>query len=79
MNNKFVQICGPFQANKEIDLGGTVEHIGIYSIPSHICYINGQIFEIGKTQFLELNDVEINSIYFQQYESESTIIDCILE
>lgn len=87
INDKFVQIHGPFESREELtdrikenypDFQG-IRKIGIQSIKTHICTINGQDFEIGKTEILEFNEVKITSIYFKQYEPASTIVDCLLE
>lgn len=85
-NDKFVQVHGPFSKNEEIiDIIKknvpsflSIKKLGIQSISTHKCKINGQDFEIGKTEILEFNEVEIKSIYFEQDEPKSTLIDCIL-
>jgi len=87
MNNGFYQLQGPFTALEELITQiknnssdfQYIKQIGIQSIPSHICHINGQIFEIGKTGILEISESKITSIYFDQNETEATIIDCILD
>ena len=86
INDKFVQIHGPFQQNEELvdiikkDFPSflNIKKLGIQSISTHICCINGQNFEIGKTEILEFNEVSITSIYFKQDEPATTLIDCIL-
>lgn len=87
INDKFVQVHGPFMANTEIvdiikinypDFTG-IKQLGIQSPYTHICCINGHNFIIGKFEILEFNDVNINSIYFKQDEPITTLIDCILE
>jgi hypothetical protein len=85
-NDKFVQLHGPFK--KDVDLVSlikvdypdfqSIKKIGIQSSPTNRCSINGQNFEIGKTEILEFNEVKITSIYFKQDEPESTLVDCIL-
>lgn len=87
-NDKFVQLHGPFLANQELisiikeNLNYTslvnIKHLGIQSISTHICCINGQNFEIGKTEILEFNEVSITSIYFKQDEPATTLVDVIL-
>lgn len=92
MNNKFFQIAGPFNANEElidkikVEAGYDltfIKKVGIQipSFPSsaHLISINGQIFEIGKTNILEFNEVEITSLFFLQNEIEFAIIDLIIE
>lgn len=86
-NNKFVQVHGPFIANKEVVDSikvnypnfTSIKHLGVQSPYTHICCINGQDFIIDKLEILEFNDVNINSIYFKQNEPITTLIDCILE
>ncbi len=85
-NDKFVQIHGPFKRNEElVDIIKrnfsnflNIKKLGIQSISTHICCINGQNFEIGKTEILEFNEVNITSIYFKQDEPVTTLIDCVL-
>lgn len=85
-NDKFVQIHGPFKREEELvdrikkDYSDffNIKKIGIQSSPSHMCYINGQLFEIGKTEILEFNEVNITSFYFKQDEPATTLVDCIL-
>lgn len=86
INDKFVQIQGPFKQNEELiniikkDFPSflNIKKLGIQSISTHICCINGQNFEIGKTEILEFNEVSITSIYFKQDEPATTLVDCIL-
>lgn len=86
INDKFVQIHGPFAINEELtDIIKKnypdflyIEKLGIQSTPDHFCSINRKDFEIGKTGILELNNVNINSLFFKQNEPDTTIIDCIL-
>jgi hypothetical protein len=85
-NDKFVQLHGPFEANNElVDLikanysdFTNIKKLGIQSISTHKCMIDGQSFEIGKTEILEFNEVSITSLYFLQDEPATTLIDCIL-
>ena len=86
INDKFIQIHGPFQQNEELvdiikkDFPSflNIKKLGIQSISNHICCINGQNFEIGKTEILEFSEVNITSIYFKQDEPATTLVDCIL-
>ena len=55
-----------------------IKKLGVQSISTHMCCINGQNFEIGKTEILEFNEVNITSIYFKQDEPATTLVDCIL-
>jgi hypothetical protein len=86
INDKFVQLHGPFNKNTEliniiknnyVDFQG-ISRLGIQSTPTNICYINNMPFEIGKTGILECNGVNIVSLYFKQAEPATTIIDCLL-
>jgi hypothetical protein len=88
INDKFIQLHGPFKANEEliniikknyINNFNSIKKIGIQSISTNICCINGQNFEIGKTGILEFNEVNITSLYFKQNELATTLIDCLLE
>lgn len=85
MNNRFVQICGPFSANVEVmdsvekSVGSTIQHLGIQSQIKNFVKINGQLFEIGSTCFLEFSEVNITSIIFLQNEPASTIIDMLIK
>lgn len=86
INDKFVQLHGPFEKNEELidrikeNYPGFqyIKKIGIQSKMNNVCSLNGQDFEIGKTEILEFNEVNITSIYFKQDEPETTLIDCIL-
>lgn len=86
MNDKFIQIQGPFKKNIEVInlIKQTsvnflyINKLGIQSKVGNMLKINNKIFEIGKTGIIEFNDVEINSIIFLQDESALTIIDCIV-
>ena len=87
INDKFIQLHGPFA--KETELIGrikdsfpnfkSIKKLGIQSIPTHLCSINGVTFEIGKTNILEFNEVAVKSLYFKQDEPATSLIDCILE
>ncbi len=85
-NDKFVQIHGPFKQGEELvdiikkDFPSflNIKKLGIQSISTHICCIDGQNFEIGKTEILEFNEVNVTSIYFKQDEPATTLVDCIL-
>lgn len=85
-NDKFVQVHGPFKQGEELvdiikkDFPSflNIKKLGIQSISTHICCIDGQNFEIGKTEILEFNEVNVTSIYFKQDEPATTLIDCIL-
>ncbi len=88
MNDKFVHVSGPFTAKDDIvtyiksNYDSDMQYIkkcGIQSKTGNFVSINGQTFEIGKTEILELNDVKITSLYFLQDESAATLIDGILE
>jgi hypothetical protein len=86
VNNKFVQLHGPFAKDEDLVLllksncpeFQYIESIGIQSTPTHILTIGEYDFEIGKTKILEFDDVQITSIYFKQNEPKSTLVDCIL-
>jgi ABC-type uncharacterized transport system ATPase subunit len=87
VNDKFIQLHGPFSQNEELidrikknysDFK-SIKQIGIQSQSTNICCINGQNFEIGKTGILELNEVNITSIYFKQDELATTLVDCLLK
>lgn len=87
MNDKYIQIRGPFAANEDIIT--TVKsanpnfqyatRVGIQAKPTHLININGQKFEIGKTEILELSEVQITSLFFLQNELESTIVDLVAQ
>lgn len=88
MNDKFVQITGPFTAFDDIvnyikkNDDSEILYIkkcGIQSQVSNRIKINDCTFEIGKTGILEFSDVEIKTMYFLQDELKSTKIDCVLE
>ncbi len=88
INDKFIQIQGPFKAKNDIiqyirnnynPNFWYIKRIGIQTEIGHICNIDGNLFEIGKTGILEFNNVRIYSLYFLQNEPESTLIDCIIE
>ena len=86
MNDKFFQLKGPFKANQDLvqlieteSAMSYIKKLGIQSIPSHKCNINNKVFEIGKTDLLEFDDVMITSLFFLQEEPESTLVDCVLE
>ena len=86
INDKFVQLSGPFV--KDIDVLEIIREnypdfhyikkIGIQCKSTHLCKINGQTFEIGKTEILEISDVRITSVSFFQDEPQDTLIDCII-
>lgn len=86
INDKFVQLHGPFKANEElVDIIKknypnffSIKKLGIQSILDHGCHVNGQDFKIGKTEILEFNEVNITSLYFKQDEPKTTLVDCIL-
>lgn len=86
INDKFVQLHGPFKQDEELvdkikkDYPNffNIKKIGIQSVLAHICYINGQSFEIGKTEILEFNEVNVTSLYFKQNEPATTLVDCVL-
>jgi hypothetical protein len=86
-NKKFVQLHGPFSAKQDLmeeirkEYSGLsyVQKLGILSMPTHICNINGKKYEIGKTGILEFNNIEIGSLYFEQYENIDAEIDCIVK
>jgi hypothetical protein len=87
VNDKFVQLHGPFGKDEELvdkikenfsDFQ-SIKKIGIQSEPTNICYLNGQIFEIGKTGILEIDEANITSVYFKQNELEATLVDCVLK
>lgn len=86
INDKFVQLHGPFKKDEELvdiikkDYPNflNIKKLGIQSVSTHFCSINGQNFEIGKTEILEFNNVGITSLYFNQDEPATTLIDCVL-
>lgn len=87
-NYKFVQVKGPFKAYQNIikyikeNINSDFVYItslGIQSQVGHMCNINGQIFEIGKTEILILNDIKVDILFFMQDESKLTLIDCTLD
>jgi hypothetical protein len=87
MNDKFIQIQGPFNARQDVislikqqssNNFSFIKKIGIQSKVGHKCNINDCVFEIGSTEILEFDEVRISSLYFLQSEEESTIIDCII-
>jgi hypothetical protein len=87
MGNRFIQVSGPFIANEEIFTkvkelnsdASSIKKIGIQAPVKDQCKINGEIFEIGKTGSLQLDDVKVTSIYFLQDEADDALIDCIVE
>ena len=87
MNTKNVQIRGPFQKDEELidrikmespDFK-SIERIGICTKVRNYVKLNDEVFEVGKTGILQFKNVEIISIKFMQEESESTVVDCVLE
>lgn len=87
INDKFVQLHGPFATNEELvdrikenypEFRG-IKKLGIQSQIANICCINNNDFEIGKTGILEFDDVDVTSLFFKQGEPATTLIDCILE
>lgn len=86
INDKFVQLHGPFEKDEElVDIIKKnypnfigIKKLGIQSQPENICSINRKSFEIGNIGILEFNDVNINSLCFEQDELETTLVDCIL-
>lgn len=89
MNDKMVQITGPFAAREDIvsDIRSRydpdflyIKKCGIQAKGEHMVNINGNLCEIGsRTEMLEYNNVKITSMYFLQDEPRWTTIDCILE
>lgn len=88
MNDKFIQIRGPFTAGQDLisyiktQYGSNfnyIKKIGIQTKVKNEVTINNVDFEIGKTGILEFENVQINSLSFKQDELSSTLIDCILE
>ncbi len=87
MNNKNVQLRGPFSAGEELVDRIKVEspdfrsivRIGICSKVRNYVKLNGISFELGKSGILQFKNVNITSVQFEQDESESTIVDCVLE
>lgn len=76
--SKKKQIHGPFSANIELlDNYSNIIKIGIISEEGHMITINSMPFEIGKTGILEIEGTNIESLSFQQAESEKTIVDFI--
>lgn len=58
--------------NKDIVM---VFKIGIFSIPYHRVQINNNSIEIGSTGMLEVKDVVISSLSFEQDEDINSYID----
>lgn len=88
MNGSFIQLRGPFAKNQDLidyikkNLDPSFKHIkkiGIQSQKGHLININGKTFEIGFTKILEFNNVQIKTLSFLQEESNTTLIDCIIE
>lgn len=83
-NEKFRQLRGPFNANQDLineildENKRYVRHLGIQARDKTKCVINNKIIEIGKTDILEYNNVQITSLYFLKDQPETTIIDIIL-
>ena len=87
MNNKNVQLRGPFNQDEELvdkikaeasDFR-SIERIGICARVRDSVKLNNETFEIGKTGILQFDNVRITSIKFMQDENESTFVDCVLE
>lgn len=88
MNDKFVQIKGPFKENEDIikkikkkyDVNfNYIRKIGIQAKRGDYCRINNRLFELGEDGRFEFCQVQVSSLSFLQYEPESTYIDCVLE
>lgn len=88
MNDKFIQIRGPFSAGQDLISYIKTEYktnfnyikkIGIQTKVKNKITINNEDFEIGKTGILEFDNVQITSLSFKQDELSSTLIDCVLE
>ena len=88
MNDKFIQIRGPFFAGQDLISYIKTEYktnfnyikkIGIQTKVKNEITINNEDFEIGKTGILEFDNVQITSLSFKQDELSSTLIDCVLE
>ena len=88
MNDKFIQIRGPFSAGQDLISYIKTEYktnfnyitrIGIQTKVKNEITINNEDFEIGKTGILEFDNVQITSLSFKQDELSSTLIDCVLE
>ena len=85
-NDKFIQLHGPFKKNTELTTTikknfpdfVSIKNLGVQTAPTHICNINGQSFEIGKTEILEFNEVAVKSLYFEQDEPSTTLVNCLL-
>ena len=87
MNTKNIQIRGPFEEGEDLvdrikdeypDFR-SVQRIGICTKVRNYVKLNDITFEIGKTGILQFKDVRVTSIKFMQDESESTVVDCVLE
>ena len=81
MNNNFIQLSGPFEVGVNVlqDLGFTqFKQFGIQCKRAHKMLINDKEFEMGKTEILEFDTVNITSLIFQQHEPTSTIIDLLI-
>lgn len=88
MNDKFIQIRGPFSAGQDLisyikteykTNFNYIKRIGIQTKVKNEITINNKDFEIGKTGILEFDNVQITSLSFKQDELSSTLIDCVLE
>lgn len=99
INDKFIQLHGPFIWGEELvnqikeSYPGFqyIKKVGIQAPTAHCCQVNGQMFEIGKTEILELSEVKITSLIFiknpdltiEDYgnienEPEDALVDCLL-
>lgn len=88
ITDKFLQITGEFKQNQDVisiirkkynqDFL-FVKRLGIQAQTGHLCQINNEVVEIGKTGMIEYNNVQVKNLLFFQDEPEQTIIDFILE
>jgi hypothetical protein len=86
MNDKFIQVQGPFKQGEDIvtkmkqdnTIFSYIQKLGIQSKTGNQVALNGVLFEIGSTGMLDFDDVKITSLVFHQDETDRTIIDCIV-
>ena len=86
INDKFIQLSGPFKRSEDVIYKikklypdfRYIKKLGIQTLPSHGCNLNGIVFEIGRTGILEFDNVRITQFHFIQDESAMTLIDCIM-
>lgn len=84
MNDRFVQIRGPFTVDENVvPSDNIVTKIGVQTKPTHKFEVTESsglknTFEMGKTEILELSNVQVTELSFLQDEPKSTIVDLIV-